>query len=187
MPRPTARPTRAKLTSTGPRLSLGAIRALEQELGTEFPAGYRKLMLRTNGGVPEPGFFVLRARGKPRVAWVERLASITSSTKDSLNFRGMNAALWRWHVGGSPCPAGAVSIGSAGPYTDLLLFIAGPRQGEVWLKNWEETSSRADAEGDPEEGMTRLAETFDEFLGSLETEEEAEAAAKARGSKGRRK
>ncbi len=166
-------------TQTGPRLTTGKLKALEQEVGTDFPKDYRKFLLKTNGGVPEPGFFTYKRGSKPTLCWVESFASVTDSKIDSLNFRGTNAALWRWHVSGTPCPAGAIAIGSAGPYASILLFIAEPNAGEVWLKDWEAVDSRVSAKVRAEDGLYRLAPTFDAFLKLLCDEETAEASLKA--------
>jgi hypothetical protein len=173
-----AKPAHAtlRMSRRGPKLTPGRFRAVEDEYSIELPEDYRRFMLRTNGGIPEPCYYIVRTKRAQSAHWVSWLAAITSrpALTDPLSFRGMNHCLWRYHVGGTPAPSGAVVIGRSEPAV-LLLFVAGKRRGEVWVKDWDRVDLRTSARPDPEAGMTRLARSFSEFLGSLMSEEQAQA------------
>jgi len=78
------------------------------------------------------------------------------------------------HVG---VPYDCITIGSAGGgHEDILLFVRGRRRDQIWLKVWDDVSEDVDLDRntDPEEGLYFLANSFNEFLSMLCTEEEAE-------------
>jgi hypothetical protein len=142
-----------------------------------FPEDYRRFLLMHNGGKPEPNYFVYkRTPDAPELDWVDALYPITPSENDPLNLRGANRVLARkalhWGV-----PYDCIAIGGAGGgHEDILLFVSGRRRGQVWIKVWDDLSHDADFNRDtnPNEGLYKLATSFDVFLEMLCTEEEAE-------------
>ena len=143
----------------------------------DLPQEYELFLLKHNGGKPSPACFVFKNANREKVLnWVDRFFPVTSSNIDSLNLRGANQfiASLALHTG---VPYDCITIGGAGGGSDhILLFVRGKKRGQVWLKVWDEVNDDPDPDRDtnPKEGLYRLAMSFDKFLQSLCSEEEAE-------------
>ena len=59
-------------------------------------------------------------------------------------------------------PEGAIAICNTGSCDDILLFVRGPRDGQVWLKSWFTLAETG--VDNPEDDLLMLTRTFDEFL-----------------------
>jgi hypothetical protein len=64
-------------------------------------------------------------------------------------------------------PRFSVPIGYSDGENILLLFTQGPREGEVWIKLWDEVSINVDDPGEPEDAVYFVADRFSEFLRRL--------------------
>lgn len=173
--KPSKSPSPLKLQRSGRPLTAISLKRAEKELGITFPAEYRRFMLKHNGGVPEPGYFLYKhaKSGKKHSTWVDELCRITTSKIDSLSLRGQNEMVARCAAEGSPVPDGAFTF-AYGPGSSLLILTTGARKGQVWLKLWDEVDSDPDSKPDPKQGMHRVAASFDKFLAILCDEETAD-------------
>jgi len=138
----------------------------------DLPEDYHSFLLRHNGGDPEPAFFkYTRRKSGIRVSWVNRFHSITAAENDPLNFYGANLLLCRMaiHLG---IPYDCITIGDTGSDDPLLLFVRGRRRGQIWIKVKSDINEDPDPERDtnPSDGLYKLANSFNEFLGKLRTE-----------------
>jgi hypothetical protein len=140
------------LTWAGPPLTPEQIARLEAQLGAALPDDYRRFLLESNGGIPERGSFTVQLGPPPKwmspkwqakwqsrgERWVdsfctidERLATPDSqASSDTLSF-WLGAADW------APLPPDAIPIGRVSRDDFLLLYIRGPRRGEVHLVAWD--------------------------------------------------
>jgi len=55
---------RLKIRDSDPPVGDEVLSEIEGRLGLVFPADYRSFLLMHNGGVPRPGWFLLRHRGR---------------------------------------------------------------------------------------------------------------------------
>jgi hypothetical protein len=161
------------MQQSGPTLKEPSIRRAERAQHSAFPAEYREFLLWSNGGKPDPCYFVLHKKSGAVWNWVAAFAPITSKRDDPLNFLGQNEKVGRYAREGNPVPKGSVAIGYTGSGDTILLFVQGEWKNQVWLKAWDEGADRI-APPDPWIGMYRIASSFKRFLGALCSMDEAE-------------
>ena len=154
------------LCDAGPVLSVADIEALEQRLGTSLPEDYRQFLLESNGGTPERAAF--RVGDEPEF-WVDYFYRID----DHLAGPAADAppgtlAFWRQVLDGY-LPPDAIPVACVARDSFWLLFLRGPRRGEVHLVDWDEVDEDSN-EPSPEElepAMHRVAGSFGEAFGKL--------------------
>jgi hypothetical protein len=152
-------------TRPGPRIGPADISRAEQLAGHPLPDEYVRYLLQHNGGGVEPRGFLFDhiSMGKTQ-SWVEDLfpVAVTKQGRVSLEWAINNVRNRQSSEG--PIPIESIPIGAAAS-GDLVLFLAGPRRGEVWLKNWDDCG-REDAE-DAMLGMYSIAPSFERLIDGL--------------------
>ena len=138
-------------------LSEQRLRALEERIGTSLPADYREFLLRYNGGVPRPrGFWIVSGREADTVWRLYGLhdGPTWSSIDDYID-------LPDWYS----IPKGLLAIGDDGVGNHICLRVDEEDAGAVYFWDHE---LRAPGMGDSYQGITRIANSFTDFLDMLE-------------------
>lgn len=149
---------------SGPPITERDVERVERLVGCRLPEDYRTFLLKYNGGTPRPsGFQVVKERLGTQEVRVEGFYRIT---EDDFNLELAIKFSRRPRQADDDYefPADAIRIGSS-EGADILLFVRGLRAGQVWLKD------HAEDHGNPMEGMSFLASSFDEFLKKLVPDE----------------
>jgi hypothetical protein len=136
-------------------VDVNTIDAFERENDLKLPNDYRQFLLRHNGGRPEPAGTCLLKCINERVL-VDMLFGLSTEEPD-LDIR-------RWTKQfGSGLPPGCFIIGNVGG----LLFVLCVR-GETGVFCWDEMRELEPSEETEDGKLYPIAETFTEFLHSLE-------------------
>lgn len=129
--------------------------AFERRRGISLPSQYRDFLLRDNGGKPDPNFFIVkRDDGTSQLTWLRELKQLGLLADDYKSLDYMPDYYEE------DIPLGALVIGNAMSNDVVLVFVDGPRVGQVWYKCF----LRCVEEGNPEEELHFLAASFSEFL-----------------------
>lgn len=158
--------SRPTIINSAQALSVSDIAALEARLGAALPPAYQEFLLTQNGGQPQPSAFQFIRGGKTREwTWVGGLKSVTPPTTRWINVE----ATPDWKK--AEIPEGGLEIGYGPESQGIILFLSGPRKGQVWYKDYESCED----EGVPEEELHFLAPDLNAFLATLtEKPEDAE-------------
>src|SRR5262245_47792749 len=149
----------------GRRLSEKQLRAVEDLLCPEapgrFPLAYRRFLLKHNGGRPEPAHFKMRdSDGKWESSEIYEFLGIDPGRLDGPGI--VRTAL----IHRSQLPRYALPIADLDLDDLLLLFTAGPREGQVW--RW--SAGGAERQGwklDPENNIAFVCGSFARLLKAL--------------------
>ena len=161
-----------KLEFVGPKLKKGDLVYFEMTLSRgPLPGAWLSFLLKHNGGTPRPGLFDWQHPiDGPRTSHFDTLlgldprpfndparnadaVSVTLSTRDDL-------------------PPGCLAIGFANRDDLVLLFTAGEREGQVWIKDWQEVDRAFPNAIPPDEAVYFVAESFDAFLAMIHEEDD---------------
>ena len=135
-------------------LSEERLEAFERRIGTTLPPDYRAFLLRYNGGQPQPGGF-----------WIKE--GVEGS--DVCRFYGLHdgptwymieAYLERPQLG---IPPGLLVIGDDGTGNRICLSVREDERGAVYFYDHELHPRNPETY----EGITKLADSFTEFLAGL--------------------
>ena len=153
---------------TGPPLRESQLCVVERLLCPDagrLPREYRHFLLQHNGGTPRPSEFAWRHPTEGQASsHVDRLLGIDLAAFD------LERSVDVLHVAlayRDELPRCSVPIGFVDRDDLLLIFVHGPREGQVWLKNWAEVSPLANEPGNPEGAVCLVAKTFAGFLRML--------------------
>lgn len=147
------------ITNSDVQLCSADIDAFEKRHRLSLPRSYREFLLRHNGGVPERAHYIFLRDGKKNEwSWVDVFHSLTPKTYVYTDIEDMPD--WRR----MEIPTESVRIGSGPGDQDILLYHAGPRAGQVWLKDF----GNCRTEGDANEQLHLISKTFDSFLNLLQ-------------------
>lgn len=144
----------------GPLLSLTDVERFEAVLGAPLPHAYRSFLLSRNGGRPVLSrFHYLGRKGARKFADVAQLDPLIGrpSITDMMNcFSGC-------------LPTGSIPIGTSMASFPIVLYVSGPRVGQIWFKVWDDlldepNPTNADA------AVYFLADSFENFLDKLAPE-----------------
>ena len=139
------------------------IKKAEAAVGHELPLEYTRFMLRQNGGYPSPSIFEIHGMPKNKYGSAECIYSIRAHNDyDDLLETNANVAQY--------IPQYSIAIGHTLSGDKILLFVDGPREGQVWFYDWYGKSRN------PERRIYFIAETFLAFLNSLRELSPAEEA-----------
>jgi hypothetical protein len=156
---------RVTFSGGGPTLTAEQLSAMEDVLcmDGQLPPEFRAFLLRQNGGDPSPSYFVwLHPEQGKQVANLEKILGLDprpiadrarelDCIRMTLKFR-------------DELPTRAIVIANAARDDLLLTFEDGPREGEIWIKYWDEVPLGVDEPPNPEAGIYRVAESFVSFL-----------------------
>ena len=159
-------PAKVSFSDVGKPLSKVQLAAVEDLLSPfKLPKDYRQFLLDYNGGTPDPADFYWQhpSEGK-RPARVDELLGIVLAPFDE---KRRIDCIYAAMTLRDDLPRFSVPIGYADRDNILLLFTQGPREGEVWIKIWDEVSVEVDDPSDPEDAVYFVADRFSEFLRSL--------------------
>lgn len=151
-------------SESGPRIANRDLSDAEASLRCSLPNDYRRFVLRHNGGVPSLVIFPIDRMPKNPTGEVRCLRSI-GHPDDVLDLVASNGRL------AHALPPLCVSVGDDASGDQILLFVDGPRTGQVWFYDWYSKYRN------PERRIYFIAKTFDAFLESLRdltAEEQAE-------------
>ena len=157
------------LRDTGPALSVAEIEALERRLGASLPEDYRRFLLECNGGTPTRAAFGVDDGDDDDEFWVDYFYRID----DHLAGPAADAppgtlAFWREALR-AYLPPEAIPVACVARDSFWLLFVSGPRSGEVHLVDWDEVDEGGDepSPDDLEPAMHLVARSFGEAFGKL--------------------
>ena len=150
----------------GPMVTDADVRRFEQRIGTELPADYRTFLLEVNGGrtAATHRTFVMQRAGKHRdETTLDTLHSLNDPDED----RDLAAhQLFRRE----DYPENGLRIGYDAFGSALVLILAGPHRGELWMLDQVDsrpTGSNPRVEWFDRRDVWKLADSFAEFLASL--------------------
>lgn len=151
------------------KLMRSDVAAVERLIGAKLPREYVRWQGKYNG--PESSKTCVDYRGKgrrrDRVAWVG-ISPVRRNEPDRVL-----SVEEQWGIILEHLPANTLSIGhgvTKRSDASILMYIRGPRYGQVWVKNWE-----ADRPGNRKTAnMYKLANSFDEFMEKLYEPEDDE-------------
>jgi len=150
-----------------------AIDRIERRLRTSLPAEYRSYLL---SGLPwddRRRFVRWRAGDQwPSVVevdrpyhYIARRIPYKQGFTQNPTIEFMLDVFDKRRPGDGVIPPEAIAIASCPTYEELLLFVKGPRYGQVWLKDW--LALEEEARDQPELGLHFVASCFSEFLQML--------------------
>lgn len=130
------------------------LQAFEQELGVELPREYRDFLKAYHGGVPQPNqFWIFRGTWRSQI---EQLYGLEDGP----------ASLRTWRLNREAnIPEDLLAIGQDEKGNFICIGLSGADRGVLYFLD-HELRPRVDPE--PREGIVRLSDSFDEFLGILE-------------------
>ena len=160
------RSKRIRLKHVGPTLDEEQFNQLEGLICTcgPFPKDYRAFLRAHNGGEPEPAWFRWTHPNKgERASRLYEFFHLNPGPFDRPFRRTdlMTVTLaYRQEM-----PQFSIPIAGVDDDGDrLIIFTHGPREGQVWIKVWDEVSWRMEDPWNPEEGLYRVAGTFIDLL-----------------------
>lgn len=158
------------LHDQGPSLSVAEIEALEQRLDAPLPDDYRKFLLECNGGTPAwAAFRAGDEDGDGDEFWVDYFYRIDGHLAGpAADAPPGTLAFWREVLRGY-LPSEAIPVACVARDSFWLLFLQGPRRGEVHLVDWDEVdeSGEEPSPEDLEPAMHLVAGSFGEAFGQL--------------------
>lgn len=158
--------TKVAFSECGKPLSSAELSAVEDLVSPfKLPKDYRRFLLDYNGGTPDPAEFNWqhRTEGK-QCGRVDELFGIDLAPfNKKRRLDCIQAAL----IHRDDLPRFSVPIGYADGHNILVVFTHGPREGEVWVKFWDEVSAKVDEPSNPEDAVYFVADRFSQFLRSL--------------------
>ena len=168
------------LSGPGPALSIQQLNALEAQLDCPLPEDYRKFLLLNNGGTPAHATFRVTAEAgndgddeqeqEGEEWWVDYFYRIdphlAGPAKDA---ETGSLAFWR-AVLDAYLPPDAIPIACVARDSFWLLYLRGPRRGEVHLIDWDEVDESGGDERSPDDieaGRRFIASSFGKAFASL--------------------
>jgi hypothetical protein len=145
----------------GPQITDAEVRALEQKLGAALPDDYRSFMLEVNGGNPDANHSVFRMR--EGTSTLNSLHSIDDSNPE------VDLETW-WRSTREELPPGLLCIGHDSTGSRIVLALAAPHRGEVWLLdalNARPQDANPRVDWFDRRDVVRLANSFGEFMAWL--------------------
>jgi hypothetical protein len=155
-----------KFHDVGPKLSQSKFNCVAFNLGMwNIPEDYKRFLLKYNGCRTEPNIFKWRYPPEGKTSSeLNRLFGILPGGFDCDHGVDCIAMLLRCR---DDLPRFSLPIGFVDDESLLLLFVAGPRHGQVWIKVMADVSGLADSSTTGDEATYRVTKTFTEFLASL--------------------
>jgi hypothetical protein len=147
-----------------------AIVLIEERIGNALPIDYRAFLHEHNEDQYfEQWFAVSDGLSEPRRLPINLLYSAVCEPDESSDVLQNYDSLMTRPVGYGLMPTTALPIGDSVEDIYILLYVAGPQVGQVWIKD---LSYLDRGEQDtPEAGLYFVAESFSHFLNSLRDEE----------------
>ena len=139
------------------------VKVLETYFAFKLPKDYRKFLLETNGGNPTKRYFL--KKGTNELGEIRYFLGIIPEYSKGLLEK---KAMFDGRI-----PSNTLTIGSNSGGNLILLSVKGPDYGKVyyWDHNWE----AEDGQTPDYSNLTLIADSFEEFINSLKSEEEIEA------------
>ena len=156
---------RVTFSGGGPTLTPDQLSVMEDLLciNSQLPAEFRAFLLRQNGGDPSPSSFVWRHPEEgQQAADLQTILGLDPRPTGELR-RGVDCIRMTLKLR-DELPNWAIVVGIADRDDWLLTFEDGPREGEIWIKYWDEVPATVDEPPNPEAGVYRVAGSFVSFL-----------------------
>lgn len=140
--------------SCGPVVRAADLADLERQLSCRLPIDYKRFLVTFNGG--EPRHYVFPIRGlRDNPSGELRVLRSVAHTDDVFDLVAANKRLLH------ALPDGCISIGDTASGDQLILYVTGPRCGEVWFYDWYSRYR------DVNRRVYFVAKTFKEFVDGL--------------------
>jgi len=138
------------------------VKVLESYFFCKFPNAYRQFLLKTNGGKPTKIYFIVKTTKK--LGTVHYFLGISPD-----RYKGL---LEYEKVFCGRIPSNTLAIASDPGGDLILLSVKGQDYGKVyyWDHNWE----AEDGQTPDYSNLTLIADSFEDFLSSLKSEDEIE-------------
>lgn len=143
----------------GAPLSEDQVVAAERELGCTLPDDYRDFIKRYNGRRLRPHLLMATDNDGTDFRFVKNISLLPLVTSAGGGSTGVLSSRAEWKP---LLPQGCIAIGVSKEGTGVVLYVEGPRRGEVWLKE-----SKA-GPADPESGMFPCSRSFMRMMRSLD-------------------
>ena len=135
----------------------------EKSLGFSLPNDYRDFLKLYNGGIPEKLFFSFKGT-KEDSSLVDRLFGfIENEYRNIIEYHRS----YKKRI-----PSNALPIGIDPGGNLILLSVSGPDYGKVYF--WDHDWEVEDGQIPDYSNLTLIADSFEEFLNSLKSEDEIE-------------
>ncbi|MEO1279200.1 MAG: SMI1/KNR4 family protein [Planctomycetota bacterium] len=143
-----------------------AIEQLESRIGCTLPADYREFLMHDDPlSYCYQVFPVSPAIGGSNQLPINLLCEAWCEPDEFSSVEANYEVLASREQGDGMLPPETVPIGDCVDDIYILLYVAGDRVGEVWIKDYIYLDEGK--EDTPQEGLQRVARSFTEFLGSL--------------------
>lgn len=166
------RAPRIKFGDTGPALRGTQLSTMEFLLCDRLPEDYRSFLRRHNGGIPVPSYFIWRApTEEKRCSRVDRLFGLDPRPLHDPHRSG--DCIWVTLKYGGLLPRWSVPIGFVDDENVLLIYVGGPREGQIWLMLSSAFPMHIDEPWNPDTAADFVAKSFRSFLQLLRDDAEA--------------
>ena len=145
--------------SAGP-LNEVTINETANELGIQLPESYRKFLLRNNGGRPNPTVFPIFGDSTDTHGILNEFCCICKKNSNDL--------IYKRGVFDGRVPDNFLIIGNDPGGNQICLSIAGNDYGKVYF--WDHENEVAEGEEPGYQNVYLIANSFDEFLDTLQDE-----------------
>jgi SMI1/KNR4 family protein SUKH-1 len=155
-------PSWPPMVRRGHEVTLDAVRRFERQFGHELPEDYRRFLLEINGGLTARSHrtFVMERAG--------RRDETNLNTLFSLDDPDESRDLATWQRYGEDHLLGGLEVGVDGFGSPIVLVLAGPHRGEVWmLDRVDIEEDRPVVEWFDRRDVWKLAGSFAEFMAGL--------------------
>lgn len=146
----------------GPPIGEADVVAIEQELGFSLPKDYRAFLLAHNGGRPEPDGFPIEGLDNNPFGMIQVFMGIN----DEIESCNLN---WKYHIFNDRLPDNLLAIACDGGGDLICLSLYGDDAGAVVF--WD---AHQETDGPSYENVYRIADSFPEFLDSIQPLPESE-------------
>lgn len=139
------------------------LKVFEKQWGFGIPGGYRKFLLEFNGGYTEKTFFNFKNSNNGSA-----LHGLFGIRCDS------NLSLLSYKCEDERYPTNTIPIGNDVCGNRILLSVKGADRGKVYFWDHEREADTDKGEVADYSNLTLIADSFEEFINSLKSEEEME-------------
>lgn len=140
------------------------IEVVENHFGCRFPSQYRDFIIGNNGGKTDKSYFLLTETDD--ISSVKNFFGVVPGYESGL--------VSRWSSFLERIPSNMIAIASSPGGNLILLSVKGPDHGKIYFWDHERETEPADYSN-----LTLIADSFDEFINNLKSEEEIEELEKA--------
>lgn len=149
-----------QISGSAEPLNETVITQIVSELDIQFPASYRAFLLKNNGGKPSPNVFPISGDASDTHGILNELCCICRKNSNDL--------IYKRGVFDGRVPHNLLVIGSDPGGNQICLSVGGNDYGKVYF--WDHENEVEEGEEPDYRNVYLVANSFDEFLESLQDE-----------------